>query len=174
MNGHGGGDVGGGGGELGGGGEKPASGAGGRGGGRGRGDQNGPPPPGYTCFRCNVPGHWIHQCPTNGDANMDVIRMKTAYGIPQVRGVLFPKSRHTVLPPLFDCSRTPRSVKGSALHTAHTHGVLPQVDYTSLTCTSPGDAHEPTLVTDARHRASDLFRFLSRPRTVWITKRTAC
>ena len=59
--------------------------AGGRGGGRGRGDQNGPPPPGYTCFRCNVPGHWIHQCPTNGDANMDVIRMKTAYGIPQNR-----------------------------------------------------------------------------------------
>ena len=164
--------------------------SGGKGGGRGggRGDQNGPPPPGYTCFRCNVPGHWIHQCPTNGDQHVDVIRMKTAYGIPQVRGVLFPKSRHTVLPPLFDCSRTPRwSVKGSALHTAHTHGVLPQDWYTSATCTSPGDAHEPTLVTDARHRrssptlvtharhpASDLFRFLSRPRTVWITKRTAC
>ena len=32
-----------------------------------------------------MPGHWIHQCPTNGDANLDVIRMKTAYGVPQNR-----------------------------------------------------------------------------------------
>lgn len=60
---------------------------GGRGmGGRGRGmDTSGPPPPGYVCFRCSVPGHWIHQCPTNGDQNLDVVRMKTAYGIPQNR-----------------------------------------------------------------------------------------
>ena len=60
---------------------------GGRGmGGRGRGmDTSGPPPAGYVCFRCSVPGHWIHQCPTNGDQNLDVVRMKTAYGIPQNR-----------------------------------------------------------------------------------------
>ena len=41
---------------------------GGRGMGRGggRGDMGGPPPPGYVCFRCSVPGHWIQNCPTNG------------------------------------------------------------------------------------------------------------
>lgn len=67
-------------------------GRGGRGGGRfgegggGRGGSgDGPPPPGYICFRCSVPGHWIAQCPTNADPNFDVIRMKTAYGIPQNR-----------------------------------------------------------------------------------------
>ena len=48
-------------------------------------DTNGPPPPGYICFRCSIPGHWINQCPTNGDQNLDVVRMKTAYGIPQNR-----------------------------------------------------------------------------------------
>lgn len=62
---------------------------GGRGDGGGRGGvgehQSGPPPPGYVCFRCSVPGHWIAQCPTNADPNFDVIRMKNAYGIPQNR-----------------------------------------------------------------------------------------
>jgi hypothetical protein len=47
--------------------------------------RSGPPPPGYVCFRCSVPGHWIAQCPTNADPNFDVIRMKNAYGIPQNR-----------------------------------------------------------------------------------------
>ena len=69
------------------GGGRGAGAGGGRGmGGRGRGmDTNGPPPSGYICFRCSIPGHWIHQCPTNGDQNLDVVRMKTAYGIPQNR-----------------------------------------------------------------------------------------
>ena len=35
---------------------------GGRGGGRVGSYRRGRPPPGYTCFRCDVPGHWITQC----------------------------------------------------------------------------------------------------------------
>ncbi|XP_055827182.1 E3 ubiquitin ligase PQT3-like [Solanum dulcamara] len=30
------------------------------------------PPPGYVCHRCNVPGHYIQHCPTNGDPNYDM------------------------------------------------------------------------------------------------------
>ncbi|KAF9622627.1 hypothetical protein IFM89_032526 [Coptis chinensis] len=41
------------------------------------------PPPGYTCHRCKVPGHFIQHCPTNGDPNYDIRRMKPATGIPK-------------------------------------------------------------------------------------------
>ncbi|KAI5067480.1 hypothetical protein GOP47_0018008 [Adiantum capillus-veneris] len=30
-----------------------------------------PPPPGYVCHRCHVPGHLIHLCPTHGDPTFD-------------------------------------------------------------------------------------------------------
>jgi len=46
---------------------------------------DGPPGPGYVCKRCNVPGHWITDCPQGKDSNLEVVRMKTAYGIPQNR-----------------------------------------------------------------------------------------
>ena len=26
--------------------------------------KRGIPPPGYICHRCNIPGHWIQNCPT--------------------------------------------------------------------------------------------------------------
>uniref|UniRef100_A0A1D1XN31 E3 ubiquitin-protein ligase RBBP6 n=1 Tax=Anthurium amnicola TaxID=1678845 RepID=A0A1D1XN31_9ARAE len=29
-------------------------------------------PPGYICHRCQVPGHYIQACPTNGDPNYDI------------------------------------------------------------------------------------------------------
>jgi E3 ubiquitin-protein ligase RBBP6 len=41
------------------------------------------PPPGYICYRCNQPGHWIDQCPTNGDPNYDFHKVKKATGIPR-------------------------------------------------------------------------------------------
>ena len=50
-----------------------------------RADGAGVPGPGYVCKRCNVPGHWIQDCPQGKDANVEVVRMKTAYGIPQNR-----------------------------------------------------------------------------------------
>ncbi|KAM7272416.1 hypothetical protein ACFE04_027079 [Oxalis oulophora] len=40
-------------------------------------------PPGYICHRCKVPGHFIQHCPTNGDPNFDVKRVKPPTGIPK-------------------------------------------------------------------------------------------
>ncbi|KAJ8565523.1 hypothetical protein K7X08_008099 [Anisodus acutangulus] len=43
------------------------------------------PPSGYVCHRCNVPGHFIQHCPTNGDPNYDIKKksmlMATSSGI---------------------------------------------------------------------------------------------
>ncbi|CAL4914264.1 unnamed protein product [Urochloa decumbens] len=33
-----------------------------------------PPPAGYVCHRCRVPGHFIQHCPTNGDPRYDMGR----------------------------------------------------------------------------------------------------
>ncbi|KAL8064565.1 hypothetical protein ABFX02_01G098600 [Erythranthe guttata] len=40
-------------------------------------------PPGYVCHRCKVPGHLIQHCPTNGDPNFDIRRVKPPTGIPK-------------------------------------------------------------------------------------------
>lgn len=42
-----------------------------------------PPPPNYVCFRCGQPGHWIQQCPTNGDQRFDIKKLKRPTGIPK-------------------------------------------------------------------------------------------
>lgn len=31
------------------------------------------PPPGYVCFRCGMFGHFIYDCPTNGDPTFNVV-----------------------------------------------------------------------------------------------------
>ncbi|KAF8392409.1 hypothetical protein HHK36_022751 [Tetracentron sinense] len=56
---------------------------GGRGFVRGGGLERKTPPQGYTCHRCKVPGHFIQHCPTNGDANYDIKRVKPPTGIPR-------------------------------------------------------------------------------------------
>ncbi|KAK9068024.1 hypothetical protein SSX86_012135 [Deinandra increscens subsp. villosa] len=56
---------------------------GGRGFGRGGGFERKTPPPGYVCHRCKTPGHFIQHCPTNGDPNFDVRRVKPPTGIPK-------------------------------------------------------------------------------------------
>ncbi|XP_071685930.1 E3 ubiquitin ligase PARAQUAT TOLERANCE 3-like [Rutidosis leptorrhynchoides] len=63
-------------------------GMGGRMGGRGFGRSSGgferkTPPPGYICHRCKTPGHFIQHCPTNGDPNFDVKRVRPPTGIPK-------------------------------------------------------------------------------------------
>lgn len=61
-------------------------GAGGRGlagRGFGRGMERKTPPQGYVCHRCKVPGHFIQHCPTNGDPNFDLKRVKPPTGIPK-------------------------------------------------------------------------------------------
>uniref|UniRef100_A0A803L5G9 DWNN domain-containing protein n=1 Tax=Chenopodium quinoa TaxID=63459 RepID=A0A803L5G9_CHEQI len=40
------------------------------------------PPQGYVCHRCKVPGHYIQHCPTNGDPNYDIKKVRPATGIP--------------------------------------------------------------------------------------------
>ncbi|XAR54933.1 hypothetical protein NMG60_11030272 [Bertholletia excelsa] len=54
----------------------------GRGFGRG-GLERKTPPQGYVCHRCKVPGHFIQHCPTNGDPNYDIKRVKPPTGIPK-------------------------------------------------------------------------------------------
>ncbi|KAJ8460109.1 hypothetical protein OPV22_033040 [Ensete ventricosum] len=41
------------------------------------------PSAGYVCHRCKVPGHFIQHCPTNGDPDFDIRKMKPATGIPR-------------------------------------------------------------------------------------------
>lgn len=36
------------------------------------------PPNGYICHRCNIAGHFIQHCPTNGDPNYNIKRLKVA------------------------------------------------------------------------------------------------
>lgn len=62
-------------------------------GGRGRGGMGagpggmhlaaGKPPPNYVCYRCGTPGHYIQNCPTNGDPEFDQHRVKKKTGIPK-------------------------------------------------------------------------------------------
>ncbi|KAK9927599.1 hypothetical protein M0R45_024776 [Rubus argutus] len=56
---------------------------GGRGFGRAGGFEKKTPPQGYICHRCKVPGHYIQHCPTNGDPNFDIKRVKPPTGIPK-------------------------------------------------------------------------------------------
>ncbi|XP_067087747.1 E3 ubiquitin-protein ligase RBBP6 [Osmerus mordax] len=45
---------------------------------------SGPPPPNYTCFRCGKNGHYIRNCPTNGDKSFEAPqRIKKSTGIPR-------------------------------------------------------------------------------------------
>lgn len=51
---------------------------------RGRG--TGVPPPSYVCHKCNLPGHWIYECPGIKDARGNLVDSKTVKrptGIPQ-------------------------------------------------------------------------------------------
>ncbi|XP_071698706.1 E3 ubiquitin ligase PQT3-like isoform X2 [Rutidosis leptorrhynchoides] len=88
----------------------------------GRGGFERPKPPvGYVCHRCNIPGHLIQHCPTNGDANFDIKRYqpnaaatvfklnfpaieKELEGIPSSSTVI-------VLPPEFHCPLCKQAMK---------------------------------------------------------------
>ncbi|CAM9795436.1 unnamed protein product, partial [Phaeothamnion confervicola] len=37
----------------------------------------------YICNRCNKPGHYIRDCPTNGDPTFDNARVKRVHGVPK-------------------------------------------------------------------------------------------
>eukprot|EP00644_Phytophthora_capsici_P008347 jgi/Phyca11/567732/estExt2_Genewise1.C_PHYCAscaffold_260236 len=43
----------------------------------------GNPPANYVCYRCGTPGHYIQNCPTNGDPEFDQHRVKKKTGIPK-------------------------------------------------------------------------------------------
>ncbi|XP_027053177.1 E3 ubiquitin-protein ligase RBBP6-like isoform X2 [Pocillopora damicornis] len=42
-----------------------------------------PVPQSYVCYRCGKHGHFIRNCPTNGDARFDVPKVKRTTGIPR-------------------------------------------------------------------------------------------
>lgn len=44
---------------------------------------DGPPPPGYMCYRCGSRDHWIKNCPTNSDPNFEGKRIRRTTGIPK-------------------------------------------------------------------------------------------
>ncbi|CAH9114151.1 unnamed protein product [Cuscuta europaea] len=67
----------------------------GRGFGRG-GFERKTPPPGYVCHRCKVPGHFIQHCPTNGDPNFDVRKVKPPTGIPKSMLVTTPDGSYAL------------------------------------------------------------------------------
>ncbi|XP_057810373.1 LOW QUALITY PROTEIN: E3 ubiquitin ligase PQT3-like [Salvia miltiorrhiza] len=54
------------------------------------------PPQGYICHRCKVPGHFIQHCPTNGDPNFDIRRVKPATGIPKSMLVATPDGSYAM------------------------------------------------------------------------------
>ena len=43
----------------------------------------GPPPPGYMCYRCGSRDHWIRNCPTINDPNFEGKRIRRTTGIPK-------------------------------------------------------------------------------------------
>lgn len=70
-------------------------GRGGRGFGRG-GLERKTPPQGYICHRCKVPGHFIQHCPTNGDPNYDIRKVKPPTGIPKSMLVATPDGSYAL------------------------------------------------------------------------------
>lgn len=46
-------------------------------------ENEGPPPPGYMCYRCGARDHWIKNCPTNNDPNFEGKRIRRTTGIPK-------------------------------------------------------------------------------------------
>lgn len=46
-------------------------------------NDDGPPPPGYMCYRCGGRDHWIKNCPTNNDPNFEGKRIRRTTGIPK-------------------------------------------------------------------------------------------
>lgn len=64
------------------------------------------PPLGYICHRCNIPGHFIDECPTNGDPAYDFVRVRYPTGIPATMlvkddqgGLLMPNGERARLRP---------------------------------------------------------------------------
>ncbi|CAN4080624.1 unnamed protein product [Withania somnifera] len=45
-------------------------------------------PSGYVCHRCNVPGHLIQHCPTNGDPNYGIKKVTTSMLMATPRGIV--------------------------------------------------------------------------------------
>ncbi|CAL0313751.1 unnamed protein product [Lupinus luteus] len=66
------------------------------GGGRGFGLERKTPPQGYVCHRCKVSGHFIQHCPTNGDPNFDVKKVKQPTGIPRSMLMVNPQGSYAL------------------------------------------------------------------------------
>ncbi|CAL0331158.1 unnamed protein product [Lupinus luteus] len=64
--------------------------------GRGFGLEQKTPPQGYVCHRCKLPGHFIQHCPTNGDSNFDIKRVKQPTGIPRSMLMVNPQGSYAL------------------------------------------------------------------------------
>ncbi|KAK9698810.1 hypothetical protein RND81_08G132600 [Saponaria officinalis] len=79
---------------------------------RGCGLRQKTPPPGYICRRCNIPGHYIQHCPTNGDPSFDIRKVKPTTAVlepneaafeKEVEGISSVRSTVVDLPPELRC-----------------------------------------------------------------------
>ncbi|CAN6295195.1 unnamed protein product [Urochloa humidicola] len=62
-----------------------------------------PPPPGYVCHRCRVPGHFIQHCPTNGDPRYDLARAPSKTNLPAPSPAVSSSSLDDGVPPELHC-----------------------------------------------------------------------
>ncbi|CAL4939252.1 unnamed protein product [Urochloa decumbens] len=62
-----------------------------------------PPPAGYVCHRCRVPGHFIQHCPTNGDPRYDLGRAPPSNANPPAPSPAVSSSPDDGVPPELHC-----------------------------------------------------------------------
>ncbi|XP_060202750.1 E3 ubiquitin ligase PARAQUAT TOLERANCE 3-like [Lycium barbarum] len=102
------------------------------------------PPSGYVCHRCNVPGHYIQHCPTNGDPNHNIKRVKLmatpsgSVGVFKPNEVKFSKEVEGLSSSSSTCSSSKRSFRDipPELHCPLCKGLMKDAVIASKCCFS--------------------------------------
>ncbi|MCD7464425.1 E3 ubiquitin-protein ligase rbbp6 [Datura stramonium] len=98
----------------------------------------GKPPLSYVCHRCNVPGHFIQHCPTNGDPNYDIKKVKLMATPSSIVGVLKPKEEVERMSSVTSSSSSKRSFRDipPELHCPLCKGLMKDAVIASKCCFS--------------------------------------